>query len=107
MTAFAALYDLMLRTQFNRGRAATLGALGTIGVIIAAVLGSQSDVTTLDRVKFLDSYGLALVLMFIGTKMLLIDVYKIPVWWSLATVGLILAASIVASLARRPAPKPA
>jgi tellurite resistance protein TerC len=53
------------------------------------------------------SYGLALILVFVGTKMLLIDVYKIPVWWSLATVGLILAASVVASLVRKPAPKPA
>jgi tellurite resistance protein TerC len=53
------------------------------------------------------SYGLALILVFVGAKMLLIDVYKIPVWWSLATVGLILAASVVASLARKPAPKPA
>jgi tellurite resistance protein TerC len=52
------------------------------------------------------SYGLALILVFVGTKMLLIDVFKIPVWWSLATVGLILGASIVASLARKPAPKP-
>jgi tellurite resistance protein TerC len=52
------------------------------------------------------SYGLALILVFVGTKMLLIDVFKVPVWWSLATVGLILAASIVASLARKPAPKP-
>jgi hypothetical protein len=31
--------------------------------------------------------------------MLFIDLYKIPVWWSLATVGAILAASVVASLA--------
>jgi tellurite resistance protein TerC len=52
------------------------------------------------------SYGLALILVFVGTKMLLIDVFKIPVWWSLATVGLILGASIVASLARKPASKP-
>jgi len=44
------------------------------------------------------SYGLATVLMLIGTKMLLIDVYKIPVMWSLgATVG-ILASTIVLSL---------
>jgi tellurite resistance protein TerC len=52
------------------------------------------------------SYGLALILVFVGTKMLLIDVFKIPVWWSLATVGLILGASIVASLARKATPKP-
>lgn len=49
------------------------------------------------------SYGLALILVFVGTKMLLIDDFKIPVWWSLATVAAILAASIAASLLRRPA----
>lgn len=44
------------------------------------------------------SYGLALVLVLIGTKMLLIDVYKIPVAWSLgATLG-ILAVTMTASL---------
>jgi len=44
------------------------------------------------------SYGLALVLVLIGTKMLLIDVYKIPVVWSLgATLGII-AATIALSL---------
>jgi len=52
------------------------------------------------------SYGLALILVFVGTKMLLIDVFKIPVWWSLVTVALILGASIVASLARKATPKP-
>lgn len=36
------------------------------------------------------SYGLALILLLIGTKMLLIDVYKIPVVWSLgATLGIL------------------
>jgi tellurite resistance protein TerC len=44
------------------------------------------------------SYGLALVLVLIGTKMLLIDVYKIPVIWSLgATLG-ILAMTMTLSL---------
>jgi tellurite resistance protein TerC len=44
------------------------------------------------------SYGLALVLVLIGTKMLLIDVYKVPVLWSLsATLG-ILAATMTLSL---------
>jgi hypothetical protein len=44
----------------------------------------------------------------LGAKMLLIDLCKIPVWWSLATVGAILAASVVASLAtpRTPEHKP-
>ena len=44
------------------------------------------------------SYGLALVLVLIGTKMLLIDVYKIPVLWSLGTTIGILAATMTLSL---------
>jgi tellurite resistance protein TerC len=51
-------------------------------------------------------YGLAIVLMFIGVKMLLIDVYKIPVLWSLAVVSATIAATVVLSL-MRPAPPPA
>lgn len=44
------------------------------------------------------SYGLALVLILIGTKMLLIDVYKIPVVWSLCATVFILAATMTLSL---------
>ena len=44
-------------------------------------------------------YGLAIILMFIGVKMLLLDVYKIPVGIALGIVGLILLASVAASLA--------
>jgi len=43
-------------------------------------------------------YGLAVILMFIGVKMLLLDVYKIPVGIALGTVGLILLVSVAASL---------
>ena len=52
-------------------------------------------------------YGLAVILMFIGVKMLLLDVYKIPVGIALGIVGLILLASAVASLAtsRRSGPE--
>ena len=49
------------------------------------------------------SYGLAVVLVFIGTKMMLIDVIKIPVAISLGVVVLILAVTMVWSL--RTAPK--
>ncbi len=45
-------------------------------------------------------YGLAVVLVFIGTKMLLIDLYKIPVLWSLGVVAVILAITIALSLTR-------
>jgi tellurite resistance protein TerC len=52
-------------------------------------------------------YGLAVILMFIGVKMLLLDVYKIPVGIALGIVGLILLASVAASLAtsRRSGPE--
>jgi tellurite resistance protein TerC len=43
-------------------------------------------------------YGLAVILMFIGAKMLLLDVYKIPVGIALGIVGLILLVSVAASL---------
>jgi tellurite resistance protein TerC len=44
------------------------------------------------------SYGLAIVLVFIGTKMLLIDIYKIPVSWSLGFTLAVLAVTMVLSL---------
>lgn len=44
------------------------------------------------------TYGLAIVLVFIGIKMLLIDVYKIPVLWSLALTMTVLAATMLLSL---------
>jgi tellurite resistance protein TerC len=43
-------------------------------------------------------YGLAAILVFIGAKMLLLELYKIPVGVALAVVGLILVAAVVASL---------
>ncbi len=74
---------------------------------IFAVLGLRALYFVLadmaDRFHLL-SYGLALVLMFIGTKMLLIDVYKIPVFLALGVVAALIAASIVASLVLRPRP---
>lgn len=52
-----------------------------------------------DRFSLL-KYGLALVLVFIGAKMLLIDLYKIPVGISLGVVAVIIGTSIVLSLRR-------
>ena len=45
-------------------------------------------------------YGLAAVLVFIGVKMLLIDVYKIPVGFSLAVVAVFIGISVWLSLRR-------
>jgi tellurite resistance protein TerC len=49
------------------------------------------------------SYGLAIVLVFIGVKMLLVDLYKIPITWSLGFTVLTLALTMILSL--RIAPK--
>jgi tellurite resistance protein TerC len=75
---------------------------------VFAVLGLRAMFFLLagmaDRFHLLP-YGLAAVLMFIGAKMLLIDVYKIPIVWSLAVVAATIGATIVLSL-MRPAASP-
>ena len=47
------------------------------------------------------TYGLAMVLVFVGTKMLIVDFYKIPVGLSLGIVGLIIASFMFATLPYR------
>jgi tellurite resistance protein TerC len=49
--------------------------------------------------------GLSLVLAFVGTKMLLAGVYKIPMLASLGVIAALLGAAVVASLLRRPPPQ--
>ncbi len=43
-------------------------------------------------------YGLSAILIFVGTKMMLVDIYKIPIGVSLTVIALLLALSIAASL---------
>ena len=50
-----------------------------------------------DRFHLL-AYGLALVLVFIGTKMLIIDFYKIPIGFALAVTASIIAISMISSV---------
>ena len=50
-----------------------------------------------DRFSLL-KYGLAIVLMFVGVKMMLIDVFKIPVLISLGVVATIITTAIILSL---------
>jgi tellurite resistance protein TerC len=50
--------------------------------------------------------GLSFVLMFVGAKMLLVDVYKVPIGASLAIIAAILGVSVVASLLRPASPRP-
>ena len=68
---------------------------------VFAILGLRAMYFLLAAVanKFhLLNYGLAIILVFIGTKMCLIDVYKIPVAVSLGVVVAILAATMLLSL---------
>ncbi len=55
--------------------------------------------------------GLSFVLMFVGAKMLLMDIYKVPIWASLTIIASVLAASVIVSLIKTrqetPASEPA
>ena len=68
---------------------------------IFAILGLRAMYFLLadmaDRFALL-KYGLSLVLIFIGAKMLLLDIYKIPVLFSLGVVAAIIATSVILSL---------
>ena len=74
---------------------------------VFAVLGLRAMFFLLqgmaDRFHLLP-YGLAIVLMFIGVKMLLVDVYKIPIGVSLGIVAATIGTTIVLSLMRPPPP---
>jgi len=68
---------------------------------VFAILGLRSLYFALAGVVhrfWLLSYGLAVVLVFVGMKMLLIDVYKIPIEWSLVFIATIISGSIILSL---------
>jgi tellurite resistance protein TerC len=72
---------------------------------IFAILGLRAMYFLLAAVaaKFhLLSYGLSVILVFIGTKMLLIDVYKIPVLVSLSVVVGVLAITMLWSVKTAP-----
>lgn len=68
---------------------------------IFAILGLRAMYFMLaglaDRFHLL-KYGLAMVLVFVGAKMLIVDFYKIPIGLSLGIVGLIIATFMFASL---------
>ena len=74
---------------------------------IFAILGLRSLYFLLagvvDRFHLL-KVGLSLVLVFVGLKMLVANVFKVPVAWSLAIIGLLVGGSVAASLLwpRRP-----
>jgi len=75
---------------------------------IFAILGLRSLFFLLqgmmDRFHYLP-IGLGLVLAFVGVKMLIDTLYKIPIGWSLGFVGLCLVGGVVASLLHKPSKK--
>ena len=67
---------------------------------VFAILGLRSLYFALAGVVnrfWLLSYGLAVVLVFVGIKMLLVDVYKIPIELSLAFIASIITLSVILS----------
>lgn len=74
---------------------------------VFAILGLRSLyfvlANAIELFRFL-KYGLAIVLIFIGVKMLLLEWVKIPTTWALGVVAGIIALSIIISLIFRPKP---
>ena len=68
---------------------------------VFAILGLRSLYFALAGIVhrfWLLSYGLAIVLIFVGIKMMLVDFYKIPIEWSLIFIAAVIAGSIFLSL---------
>jgi len=68
---------------------------------VFAILGLRSLYFALagiiEKFRYL-SYGLAVILMFVGLKMMITDIYKIPILISLAVISFILLLSVAASI---------
>lgn len=68
---------------------------------VFAILGLRSLYFALAGVVhrfWLLNYGLAVVLAFVGVKMLIVDLYKIPIHWSLTFIAVTITASVLLSL---------
>ena len=68
---------------------------------VFAILGLRSLYFALAGVVhrfWLLSYGLAIVLVFVGVKMTMIDLYKIPIEWSLIFIATVITGSVLLSL---------
>jgi tellurite resistance protein TerC len=68
---------------------------------VFAILGLRSLYFALAGVVhrfWLLSYGLAIVLIFVGLKMILIDIYKIPIEYSLLFIATVITGSVFLSL---------
>lgn len=72
---------------------------------IFAILGLRAMYFLLADLKdrfHLLTYGLGVILVFVGTKMLIVDWVKIPVGISLGVVGVILVVAVISSLLTKP-----
>lgn len=68
---------------------------------VFAILGLRSLYFALAGIIhrfWLLNYGLAIVLVFVGLKMILIDFYKIPIEWSLIFIASVITLSVLLSL---------
>ena len=74
---------------------------------IFAILGLRAMyfllANVIDRFHLL-KFGLALVLLFVGTKMVIADFYKVPIGISLGVIAVLLGGSVALSLLRPPKP---
>jgi tellurite resistance protein TerC len=74
----------------------SLLGLGALYFVLAGMI---------DRFRYLN-LGLASVLVFVGLKMTLADVYEVPVYLSLAVIAVALALAVGASMLRPRTPAP-
>jgi tellurite resistance protein TerC len=75
---------------------------------VFAILGLRALYFALAGVMQLFSYlpyGLSFILVFVGIKMLLVDIYKIPIGMALGTVAAVLVISVIASILFPPKPE--
>ena len=72
---------------------------------VFAILGLRALYFMLARVMEMFTYlkvGLSVVLCFVGAKMMLVDIYKIPIGVSLSVIGAVLLLAIIASWLYQP-----
>ena len=77
----------------------TSNAFAVLGLRALYFLFAQ----TIGRFAYL-KLGLAAVLVFVGVKMILTDVYRVPIWASLTVIAALIGGSVVASLRHAGAP---
>jgi tellurite resistance protein TerC len=76
---------------------------------VFAILGLRSLYFALAGIVhrfWLLSYGLAIVLVFVGIKMMAVDLYKLPIEWSLLFIATVITGSILLSLKLKKNPNP-